>query len=380
MLIKQSPKSFIVDEIYDLEQLKQEKGESGNYSYFILKKTNLTTQQALISIASRLKIPSKRFHYCGIKDKVAITTQLISLQNSNEEFAQIVLKSIEGSEDIELEYLGQFNNRLNLSNNLGNRFTIKIDDLSEEEIEMIKNKKSEFKVLNCFQSQRFGICQNTHIIGLLLIQNNIKDALFEVLRSLPSKYLHEFEEYLELIQKIHIDYDELSIEELSNNFKQILEILPNFLNGYKSCIKHLIHHPKDVSGAFRTIPKKIRTLYVHAFQSAIFNELLIQNQGEILSVEHLYLVGYDLDEKDLMYNEMIEILNRLGLNLEKLKLQHMPELSLEKTQKEIFSIVKNFSSTQVEESSIQVSFDLGKGAYATQVIDEILVLNNIIHF
>lgn len=380
MLIKSEPSSFIVDELYDLEELKKTKGDNGNYSYFILKKTNLTMQQAIIAVAKSVGITSKRIHYCGTKDKVAITTQLISVQKSNAEFAQRILDAIKESEDIELTYLGQFNQRLNLSDNIGNKFTITINELTEHEVKLLEEKDSQFEVFNCFQSQRFGMCQNTHVIGLLLIQQNVKDALFEVLRTLPSKYIHEFEEYLNLIENVHINFDELSQEELSQEFVKIKEVFPNFLKGYTSCIKHLIHHPKDVSGAFRTIPKKIRTLYVHAFQSAIFNELIINYKNKLTESEILYLVGFDLDEADLLYSEMNSILERLGLTFEDLKLPHMPELCLYKTEKEIKSKVNNYSFERIEEESVKISFELGKGAYATQVIDELLKKNEIITF
>lgn len=380
MLIKSEPESFIVNELYDLEELKKIKGDNGSYSYFLLKKTNLNMQQAITAISKTVGFSSRRIHYCGTKDKVAITTQLISIQNSNKEFAQIILDKMKNSYDIELEYLGQFNTRLNLSDNLGNKFTIKIEELNSEDINKFKEKSNNFEVLNCFQSQRFGMCKNTHAIGLLLIQKNIKDALFEVLRTLPSKYIDEFKEYLDLIENVHINFDEMSQEELSQEFVKIKEVFPNFLKGYTSCIKHLIHHPKDVSGSFRTIPKKIRTLYVHAFQSAIFNELITKNKEKISNENILYLVGFNMNEEDVLFGESKEILNRLGLTFEDLKLQHMPELCLHKTEKEIFSKVSNFEYKELDDTSVQISFELKKGAYATQVIDEVLQKNEIITF
>mgnify|MGYP006302451743 FL=1 len=84
MLLKQSPQDFIVNEIYDLEQLKQEKGEGGNYAYFKFTKTNLSGQKAIIFLAQKLQIASKRIRFCGTKHKVAMTTQLISIQQRME--------------------------------------------------------------------------------------------------------------------------------------------------------------------------------------------------------------------------------------------------------------------------------------------------------
>ena len=394
MLIKHIPSHFIVDELYDLDALKNTKQEGGSYSYFILKKENLTTQQAIITLAKCMRISSKRIHYCGIKDKVAITTQLISIQHSNEAFAKQLLNSLAHSKDITLTYLGQFNSRLNLSDNLGNAFTITIEDLTSSQITPLSFKKQEFNVTNYVQKQRFGICKNTHLIGLYIIQNNIKKALFEVLKSLPSKYVHEFEEYLTLLNTIY-NLEHISLEELSHYYTQLLELLPHFLKEYKTCITHLINTPKDFSGSFRTIPKKIRTLYVHAFQSALLNQLLKENKthnslNEKINIDTsvdtgihtdtLYLIGYDLDENDYEYDKYKKMLHQLDITFEQLKIPHMPELALKKTPKHIFSKVSNYSYELLSDTSVQISFSLTSGAYATQVIDELLELGDIITF
>ncbi|MFP4402576.1 MAG: tRNA pseudouridine(13) synthase TruD [Candidatus Nanoarchaeia archaeon] len=386
MLLKHSPQDFIVNEIYDLEQLKESKGEGGNYAYFIFTKTNLAQQKAIIFLAQKLQIASKRIHCCGTKDKIAVTTQLISIQQCNkekaQEFAQIINSQ---SEDMKLEYVGQFNQRLNLSDNQGNKFEITLRDVSEEEKQQFLTQKQHFNVYNLFQSQRFGVCQNTHKIGLLLIQNNIKDALFEILQSLPQEAQEENNNYIQLCQEIQTHFTQLLQDELREKYKQLQELFPQFLNGYETVLNHLINTPKDVSGALRTIPKKVRTLYIHAFQSAIFNEVILNYVNEhkqkgIELPENVYLIGANMKPQMSGYEKSIEILDRLNLKLEDLQLNHMPELQLFAIEKPLYSQVENYECREVDETTLQLSFKLRVGCYATQVISEIVGDEEIITF
>ncbi|MFT4244633.1 MAG: tRNA pseudouridine(13) synthase TruD [Candidatus Woesearchaeota archaeon] len=386
MIIKSEPSHFKVHEIYDLEQLQQEKGVGGKYAYFIFTKTNLTHQKAIIFLAQKLGINSKRIHFCGAKDKVAITTQLISIQNCSKEKAQEFVEILSSqSKDMKLEYIGQFNERLNLSNNLGNRFEIILEEVNEEQKKKFMSKEQKFKVYNFFQTQRFGISKNTHKIGLLLIKNQIKDALFEILLSLPSNIEDEEENikinsYTTLIQEIKINFEEFSQEELKIQYQKVKEVLPQFLRGCSSIINHLINTPKDVSGALRTLPKKLRTLYVHAFQSAIFNKYLLYIKHNNLDTEEISLVGFDMNIQSSGYEKNIELLQELELSVEDLHLKHMPELQLYSIIKPVYSLVDSYLCRELSENSIIIEFVLEAGCYATQVIAEIGEEEEIITF
>ena len=91
--IKEKPKDFLVNEITNIKLI-----EKGEYSIFLLKKTNYTTENAVQTIAKKLKIPRKFISYAGNKDKIAITTQYISIKNSR--MKELKLK------DMELELKG----------------------------------------------------------------------------------------------------------------------------------------------------------------------------------------------------------------------------------------------------------------------------------
>ena len=71
--IKQIPEDFIVKEINDIIL-----NNDGKYSYFLLKKKNYNTLNAIKAIAKKLKINEKDIGFAGNKDKEAVTKQTIS--------------------------------------------------------------------------------------------------------------------------------------------------------------------------------------------------------------------------------------------------------------------------------------------------------------
>ena len=83
MKIKQISEDFRVDELYDLESLKNKEAEERRFSYFILTKKDYTLNRALENITKFFKIPIRDIHFAGMKDRQGITTQLISIREFN---------------------------------------------------------------------------------------------------------------------------------------------------------------------------------------------------------------------------------------------------------------------------------------------------------
>jgi len=95
--IKQQPSDFKVVELSNIKI-----GETGKYTYFLLKKKDYNTLFAIEMIANKLRIPLKRFGFAGNKDKKAITTQMCSVERVSES----KLKSID-LKNISLEFKGK---------------------------------------------------------------------------------------------------------------------------------------------------------------------------------------------------------------------------------------------------------------------------------
>lgn len=381
MKIKQIFKDFIVNEIYDLETLKlKDEGKDKPYHYFILKKTNYAQIRAIEKVASVFSTSSKLLHFAGTKDKAGITTQLISVYGINPKtFKENINFFNQNVEDLELEYIGEFKARLNLGDNLGNQFIITVRDLEKSQIEYAKNKIEILQkegVLNYFDEQRFGYAGNTHIVGKFVLQNEIEKAYFEILTSMPSEPKENLINFINFIKENWQEIKSQNVEIID----KAIELIPIYLRDEKRGLEHLKKHKNDFPGAFKKIHKKIRTLYINAYQSYLFNETIkeLKQKNLIDKYNELELINKDtpLDSniKDLIKN----LLEKDNLSQENFTLKSMPELNIRPAKREtkikvnnLKIIEENIDELNENKFKIIVSFSLQSGAYATNVVKQL---------
>ena len=203
--IKQIPEDFIVREQLDLDLC------TGRYSYFLLKKKNLTTYRAITLVCQKLHLNPKDVGYAGLKDRHALTYQYISIRGNHPTY------SIKEA-DLTLEYQGAGKQPIVLGLLNSNNF-----ELTIRNIENKPNLITSFP--NYFDQQRFS--KNNAEIGKLLIKKDFKTA---------ASLLNE------------------------NNHKKLTLALENNSTDYVSAI--------------RQISKKILMLYLHSYQSLLFNQTL----------------------------------------------------------------------------------------------------------
>jgi len=152
--IKQKPEDFMVKEVTNIPISKE-----GRYFYYVLKKRNISTFDAINEISIKLGINKNQIGYAGNKDKIALTEQLISLPIQVRPFK---------TNKIELVFAGKGDERINLGCLKGNEFIITIRGLSK------RIRKFPKTIPNYFGEQRFGISNDTHKIGKALIKKDFK--------------------------------------------------------------------------------------------------------------------------------------------------------------------------------------------------------------
>jgi len=338
--IKQIPEDFIVKEINNLEI-----NENGKYAYFLLKKKDYTTEKAVSAVAEYLKKPRKDIGYAGSKDKNALTEQFISIKGPIKK-QDIILK------DIELRYVGKGKERINLGDLRGNEFIITVRNLDDFNLDI----KEELQIPNYFDEQRFS--ENNAEVGEAIIKKNFRKAVELILKGSPEE---------------------------KDNFESDVKM-------------HILERPNDFIGAIKKVPKKVRMMYVHAFQSLIFNETV----AEIIKTNAVdykivnYSEGRFIFPKDEMQNQKIPLIGfgtefkdkeiekiSLGL-IEKHKIslrdfivREMPELSFEGDYRDMFIAAENIK-TEIKDDELNknkkkciISFTLPKGSYATILIKKI---------
>lgn len=151
-IIKSSPSDFIVDEI----PAYLPSGE-GPHLYLHFKKTNRTTDHVVNDIARALGVQHRDIGIAGIKDKVAVSTQWISVlanDASLDEKARAL--QVEGVEILEAT---RHANKLKTGHLHGNRFELVIRGVDPMRLDAVKaafDKIGKDGVPNAFGQQRFG--------------------------------------------------------------------------------------------------------------------------------------------------------------------------------------------------------------------------------
>lgn len=376
MKIKELPEDFRVTEIIDLDKLSQEKSsEDRNYLYYYLTKKNYTQNKAVDIIGRTFNSNHKFVHIAGTKDRAGITKQLICIAKSKRMQPEKHLEFFNSKfEDMNLEFVGEFPFRLNLGDNLGNSFEIIVRDLVEKEINKAREnveKLSQDGVLNYFDSQRFGYAGNSHIVGMKILKNDVSGALYEVLCSMPE---HANEDHKAFVESVEKNWQSI-LDGNQEVIKFIANSAPKFLRNEISMVKHFHNARNDVSGALRLLPKKLRTLYIGAYQSYLFNRVL--DEVEELP-EELELCSCELSKDSLEYSLYGPFLKEDGLSLDDFSLPHMPELAPVRAMRRVRVSVNDLEVGESEEDELNegkfkvvVCFSLGSGSYATNVIKQL---------
>jgi len=153
-IIKQVPQDFIVKEVSNIKLDNKKR-----FSYFILKKENLSTPEALKIISTKLNIPLKKISFAGLKDKRAITQQLISINK--------ITKKELNLKNLSTKFIGFNSKPISKGQLEKNQFIITVRNLKKE--------KEPIKFIeNYFDEQRFS--KNNAIIGKLILKRKYQDA------------------------------------------------------------------------------------------------------------------------------------------------------------------------------------------------------------
>ena len=383
MILKQIAEDFLVDELYDIKKFEK-KDEGKDYFYFILKKTQYNQLRAIDIVASAFNTSKRLVHFAGTKDKHGITTQVISIIGINEENLQKNIDHINNEiKDIDVEFIGKFPGRINLGDNLGNKFRITVRGLTQEQIEGCPNKLEVMEkngALNYFDSQRFGFANNSHKIGKYILQNKPELAVKEILTSMPPSPMEELKIFIERVEKewfLIKTQDEDMIDTL-------IEICPDNFRDYKNILAHLKKAKNDFPGAFRTLMKKLRTLYINAYQSHIFNNTIkeLMVQGILADYDKLELINHftDFEKVPAPVMEIVDsILKQDEVTRDMFQLKSWPELRPKSTvYREIINRPNNLKINEVEDDELNggmkkvcVDFELGAGQYATNIVKQL---------
>ncbi len=273
--VKESPEDFVVEEIAKLKL-----SEEGNFTVIRVRKVNWDTLNFVRVLSKKLKISQKRIEYAGTKDKKALSVQYFTIYGLNEEQVER-LKSLR-IKDVEIEVLGKSKNRISLGDLIGNRFKIRVRYCNyftvDETLEELKEKGSP----NYFGLQRFGTMRFlTHKVGLEILKRNYEEAFWTYV-AMP------FEGENPEIKKLR--------EELWESRDPVfgLRNYPPYLR-YERILLQALREGKTEEQALLKLPKNLKLMFVHAYQSYIFNKVLserIREFGSLKTIEREDYAGF----------------------------------------------------------------------------------------
>ena len=157
------PEDFIVEEL----PLYEPSG-TGTHTYFAIRKRNLSTMEAINRIARELQVPTRDFGYAGLKDKNAITTQVLSVEGITPERVLRIEQP-----GIEVLWAERHTHKLRVGHLRGNRFELTLRDISHDALSLVNTVMERLVtegVPNRFGVQRFGNKNDSHLIGKALVK------------------------------------------------------------------------------------------------------------------------------------------------------------------------------------------------------------------
>ena len=345
------PEDFIVEEL----PLYEPSG-AGTHTYFAIRKRNLSTLAAINRIARELQVPTRDFGYAGLKDKNAVTTQVLSVEGIAPERVLRIEQP-----DIEVLWAERHTHKLRVGHLRGNCFELTLRDTPHDTLPLIKAVMERLVtegVPNRFGAQRFGNKNDSHLIGKALVKADWETVLH----------------YMRTEDALQMD----AVAKLAR---------------------------KPAEKMVTSIPYRLRKLYLSAYQAHLFNSILekrMPHLGKLLvgdiAVKHSngapFLVedptaeqpradAFEISPSGPIFGykmrmptgEVLDLeavtLTDEGVRLEKFR--KVVGIRLPGTRRPLRMLIQLHAVAAVEDGvGIRLRFTLPAGGYATVVVEELL--------
>ncbi|KAK3717023.1 multisubstrate pseudouridine synthase 7 [Vermiconidia calcicola] len=268
----------------------------GEYLHFTLYKENKDTMEVLYYIASQLKVHIKNFQFAGTKDRRGVTVQRVAIFRVHADRIARLNIAARGWRVGDFEYQ---KHGLELGELDGNEFLLTLRDchfqgeeiLPHEQRVSLANKvigtaAESFTTcgfLNYYGSQRFGtFSTGTHVIGQKMLKGDLEGAVDSIL-TYSDDLLPENQD---TSSSKKVPQDDINRADAIRSWRttgqgnEAASKMPKRFQAESAIIQYLSKtdrktnkpiQDKDWQGALMQISRNLRLMYVHAYQSFVWN-------------------------------------------------------------------------------------------------------------
>lgn len=250
--IRARPEDFLVDEI----PMYEPQG-AGEHIYMLLQKRNMPTFDLIQIVAKHFGVPRHAVGYAGLKDRMAVTRQVLSVHVPGKKIEDFPMLEHERVTVLWADYHA---NKLRQGHLKGNRFSIRIrnaDPTHARRAKAILDRLVALGVPNRFGEQRFGTAGSNHLVGRAIILGDFALAVRELFTA-PDPDAPQ------------ADARRLALE---GNYAQALPLFPRGCRTEHAVLRALSQGATPEQ-AVRSIDKPAVNFIISSLQSAVFNHLL----------------------------------------------------------------------------------------------------------
>ena len=272
---------------------RREEKPAGDYLYFTLFKDNRDTLDAVNQVARMLRVKPQMIGYSGTKDRRASTVQRCSVRHIRSRNMAGINGKLRGVVTGDYEYAQE---PIRLGQLQGNEFVITIKNCKlageanskplEERVNILRENTqsamshlAEHGWINYFGHQRFGTHEiGTHEVGKLILGEKYEEAVNAI--------LHYDPEIAERGEKGDLPKEASYRDEIARHQACMLlrtdkdpnraaQVIPRRFGAEVCILRHLTRagtqSRKDYVGALIHITRGLRSMYLHAYQSYVWN-------------------------------------------------------------------------------------------------------------